>query len=271
MPELPLVETTLRGIEPHIINVQIDNIIVRQTQLRWKVPVTKLKKNLPESRFRSINRRAKYLFLNLNKGTLIVHLGMSGSLRLVEKNTKVEKHDHIDIIFKNDHILRYNDPRRFGSFLWTQDPDKHPLIKNLGPEPLGNEFNALYLSELARNKSVAIKNFIMNSKVVAGIGNIYASEALFESGIKPDRESRAVKLNEFESLVTNIRKLLNKSIKNGGTTLRDFVGGDGKPGYFKQELKVYGRTGEPCMKCKKPLININIGQRSSVFCKVCQK
>ena len=136
MPELPEVETTLRGIEPHIINVQIDNIIVRQTQLRWKVPVTKLKKNLPESRFRSINRRAKYLFLNLNKGTLIVHLGMSGSLRLVEKNTKVEKHDHIDIIFKNDHILRYNDPRRFGSFLWTKDPDKHPLIKNLGPAPV---------------------------------------------------------------------------------------------------------------------------------------
>ncbi len=271
MPELPEVETTLRGIEPHIINKKIDNIIIRQPQLRWKVPVSQLKKNLPESKFLSINRRAKYLFLNLKKGSLLIHLGMSGSLRLVNKNTKLEKHDHIDILFKNNHILRYNDPRRFGSFLWAQDPERHPLIEKLGPEPLGNEFNALYLYELSRNKSLAIKNFIMNSKVVSGIGNIYASEALFESGIRPDRESRMVKINEFESLVTNIRRLLNKSIKNGGTTLRDFVGGDGKPGYFKQELKVYGRTGEPCMKCKKPLINIIIGQRSSAFCKVCQK
>ena len=204
MPELPEVETTLRGLEPHIINVQIDNIIVRQSQLRWKVPVYKIKKESTRINISIYKRRAKYLILNLIKGTLI-HLGMSGTLRLVEKKTKVEKHDHIDIIFKNDHILRYNDPRRFGSFLWAQDPD-HKLIKNLGPEPLGNEFNALYLSELARNRTLAIKNFIMNSKVVAGIGNIYASEALFESGIKPDRESRAVKINEFESLVIKYKE-----------------------------------------------------------------
>ena len=270
MPELPEVETTLRGIEPHIINKEIDTIIVRQSQLRWKVPVLELKRNLVENKFLSIKRRAKYLLLNLAEGSVIIHLGMSGSLRLVENKAKFKKHDHIDILFKGGLILRYTDPRKFGSFLWTQNPEEHILIKNLGPEPLGNKFNANYLFEISRNRTVSIKNLIMNSRIVAGIGNIYASEVLFESGIRPNRESRKVRLDEFESLVLNIRSLLNKAIKKGGTTLRDFVGGDNKPGYFKQQLKVYGRAGEPCVKCKKPLVNLKIGQRSSVFCKECQ-
>tara|TARA_B100000131_G_scaffold232286_1_gene224136 strand:+ start:2491 stop:3306 length:816 start_codon:yes stop_codon:yes gene_type:complete len=271
MPELPEVETTLRGLEPHIINKKIEQIIVRQSQLRWKVPVFKLEQNLVGNIFTSIKRRAKYLILNLDKGSLIIHLGMSGTLRLVDKKTETEKHDHIDILFKENLVLRYTDPRRFGSFVWAQDPLDHKLIKNLGPEPLGNEFNANYLFEISKNRTLAIKNLIMDSKVVAGIGNIYASEALFEAGIKPNRESKKVRIEEFESLVLTTRKLLNKSIKKGGTTLRDFVGGDSKPGYFKQQLSVYGRAGKPCMKCKNTLQSLKIGQRSSVFCKECQK
>ena len=267
MPELPEVETTLRGIEPHILNKVISSIIVRQASLRWPVPTDLLKDKLISKTFSGIDRRGKYLLLKSSEEYLIIHLGMSGSLR-VTREEKLKKHDHIDIVFKDKSILRYCDPRRFGCFLWTENPDSHFLLKNLGPEPLGNSFNGKYLFDLSRKRKTPIKNFIMNSKNVVGVGNIYANEALFKAKIRPTRQAGKVTLQKFEILSDEI---LRKSIDLGGTTLRDFVGGDNKPGYFKQQLEVYGRQGKECKTCSSILKNIIIGQRSSVFCPKCQK
>ena len=271
MPELPEVETTLRGIEPHILNRQITSISVRNPSLRWPVPVNSLKDNLVSNSFLSIRRRGKYLILESLKGFVLIHLGMSGCLRIFDNNSAPEKHDHIDVCFDDNSILRYTDPRRFGSFLWTEDPESHVLINKLGPEPLGNEFSGTHLFKKSRKKKMPVKNLIMDSQVVVGVGNIYASEALFLAGIRPKKNAGKVSYDQYESLASEIRNLLNKSIEKGGTTLRDFVGGDNKPGYFKQQLNVYGRSGEECKVCRSILKNLKIGQRGSVYCPKCQK
>ena len=270
MPELPEVETTLRGIEPYVLNKTISSIVVRQSSLRWPVPTNLLKKKLINKTFSGIKRRGKYLLLESSKEFLIIHLGMSGSLRISDKN-HIKKHDHIDIVFDEELILRYCDPRRFGCFLWTDNPENHFLLKNLGPEPLGNSFNGEYLFKLSRKRKTPIKNFIMNSKNVVGVGNIYANEALFKAKIRPTKPAGRVSLKSYEELSNEIVLILKKSINQGGTTLKDFVGSDNKPGYFKQQLEVYGRQGEECKVCSSILKNVNIGQRSSVFCPKCQK
>ena len=271
MPELPEVEITLRGIQSHILNKKIDEVDIRQPNLRWKVPVRLIQKNLIGESFSLIRRRAKYLIFESLTGSLIIHLGMSGSLRILKKLISPQKHDHIDIIFEKDCILRYTDPRRFGSFHWTQDADNHYLLASLGLEPLGNLFSGEYLFKSSRRRKVIIKNFIMNSKIVVGIGNIYANEALFLSGIKPQRPAGRVKLEEYQNLSFAIRKVLKRSIDLGGTTLRDFVDAENRPGNFKQILNVYGREGKNCKVCSSTLKNIKISNRSTYFCSSCQK
>ena len=269
MPELPEVETTLRGIETHILNKKILSINVRQPSLRWAVPVDLLINKLTNKRFSGIKRRGKYLLLECSNEFLIIHLGMSGSLRIT-KYGDIKKHDHIDLVFEDNSVLRYCDPRRFGCFLWTNDPNNHFLLKNLGPEPLGNKFNGEYLFETSRKRKTPVKNFIMNSKVVVGVGNIYANEALFKAKIRPARQAGKISLNQYESLSIEIVSVLRKSINKGGTTLRDFVGGNNKPGYFKNELMVYGRAGKTCKNCSSLLKEIRLSQRASVYCPHCQ-
>ena len=269
MPELPEVETTLRGIEPHIINKTIRSVIIRQPSLRWPVPKSLIKRKLEKKKIENIKRRGKYLLLESSNENLIVHLGMSGSLRIARKEN-LKKHDHIDICFEDGTILRYCDPRRFGCFLWSKDIETHFLLKNLGPEPLGNSFSGDYLFYKSRKRKVSIKNFIMNSKVVVGVGNIYASEALFAAGIRPSCMAGKVPRKKYDLLAKEIVHILRKSIEEGGTTLRDFVGGDSKPGYFKQSLRVYGREGEECYECFSIIKGKRIGQRASAYCPKCQ-
>ncbi len=269
MPELPEVETTKRGIEPHILNQQVERVVVRNGRLRWPVPED-LDVRLSGQHFRQIERRAKYLLLHAEVGTLLCHLGMSGSLRIVEQGAEVEKHDHVDIELANGMALRYTDPRRFGLMLWSTDPYNHRLLVKLGPEPLSAAFNADYLGAKAKGRKAAIKPFLMDNHVVVGVGNIYANEALFAAGIDPRRAAGSVSADKLALLVDEIKKVLARSIEQGGTTLRDFVGGDGKPGYFQQHLYVYGRGGQPCFSCGTELAEIRLGQRSSVFCPRCQ-
>jgi formamidopyrimidine-DNA glycosylase len=271
MPELPEVETTCRGIAPHIEGQTIKQVIVRQPQLRWPVPET-LNQILSGLSVRSVSRRAKYLLLATDKGTLLVHLGMSGSLRILSVGQNPGKHDHIDFIFNDGTVLRFNDPRRFGAVLWTSAPvDEHPLLKALGPEPLLADFNGKLLYTLSRNRKVPIKPFIMDSHIVVGVGNIYANEALFMAGILPSRQAGKISLARYQRLAECIRVVLQHSIEQGGTTLRDFVNEAGKPGYFQQQLRVYGRTGLPCNSCRQPLKEVRIANRATVFCSVCQK
>ena len=269
MPELPEVETTLRGIQPHVLNKKIVNINVRQPSLRWAIPVEILLNKLINKEFSGIKRRGKYILLESTQEFLIIHLGMSGSLRITGYGD-IKKHDHVDIVFEDESILRYCDPRRFGCFLWTDDPSNHFLLKNLGPEPLGNKFNGQYLFDVSRKKKTPVKNFIMNSKVVVGVGNIYANEALFKAGIRPTKKAGKVTLKRYEVLSLEIVSILRKSIKKGGTTLRDFVNSNNKPGYFKNELMVYGRRGKTCKNCSTYLKEIRLSQRSSVYCPKCQ-
>jgi len=270
MPELPEVETTRRGIEPHLLNQQVTRVVVRNGSLRWPVPED-LDVRLSGQHFRKIQRRAKYLLLEADSGTLICHLGMSGSLRLVSAATPVAKHDHVDLELASGQILRYTDPRRFGLMLWSHEPLSHRLLSRLGPEPLGDEFNVDYLYARAKGRKAAIKPFIMDNAVVVGVGNIYASEALFAAGIDPRREAGSVSKQRYAVLVDEIKQVLARAIEQGGTTLRDFVGGDGKPGYFQQQLYVYGRGGQPCLVCGSELSETRLGQRSSVFCRKCQR
>lgn len=270
MPELPEVETTLRGVSPHIVGKQVSNIIIRQHQLRWPIP-SNLPKLLQRKKLLSIARRGKYLLLVFKQGTAIFHLGMSGTLCIVPTKTPPMCHDHVDICF-GAQTLRFNDPRRFGCLLWHEgDVYAHKLLVNLGPEPLTENFTADYLFKRSRKRNQAVKQFIMDSKVVVGVGNIYANESLFMAQIKPIRKAGKLSYKNCEDLVFYSKKILKHSIKQGGTTLKDFVGGDGKPGYFKQELLVYGRGGEACVKCKKALKEIRLGQRSTVYCTNCQQ
>ena len=271
MPELPEVETTLRGISAHILNSPVTQVNIRNPRLRWPIPGD-LPEYLSQQAFIRIQRRAKYLLLINPSGTLIIHLGMSGSLRIVPHNAAYDKHDHFELCFANGKALRLKAPRRFGAVLWTTEAiEKHPLISHLGPEPLSGEFNADYCFKLSRGKKVSIKQFIMDSKVVVGIGNIYANEALFASGINPKRAAGRISKVRYERLCKNAVRILKEAIQQGGTTLKDFTGGDGKPGYFKQELLVYGRKKQPCNLCGKPLKEIRLNNRSTVYCTHCQK
>jgi formamidopyrimidine-DNA glycosylase len=269
MPELPEVETTRRGVKPHILGQPITEVIVRQSQLRWPVPAD-LDRQLRGQVFTGARRRAKYLLLDTESGSLMVHLGMSGSLRLMPADAPALFHDHIDIVLGSGQCLRYNDPRRFGSFHWLTSDD-HPLLNHLGPEPLSTDFSAEYLHTLAKRRKVPVKQFLMDGKVVVGVGNIYANEALFMSGIRPDRGANRIALARYERLVNDVKTVLSGAIEQGGTTLRDFVGGDGKPGYFAQQLRVYGRGGQPCRQCAVPLTEIRQGGRATVFCRHCQR
>ncbi len=271
MPELPEVETSRRGIEPHILNKKVTGVIIRQRQLRWPITAS-LKKQLTGQVILQVDRRGKYILLRTNAGTVIIHLGMSGSLRILNASVAAEKHDHFDIVFNNKKVLRLRDPRRFGCVLWTQsDPLKHKLLINLGPEPLNNEFNAEYLFNASRKRKVAIKTFLMNSHIVVGVGNIYANESLFSAGINPKNAASKISLSRYERLVPIIKNILKRSIEQGGTTLKDFINEEGKPGYFQQTLSVYGRSNEPCLNCGKAIKQITQAQRSTFYCTTCQR
>ena len=271
MPELPEVETTLRGILPHIQNQKINKVTVRHYGLRWPI-LSDIQTKLKNKKVTSIERRAKYLIFKLDSGNIILHLGMSGRLRILEKKTPAQKHDHIDIEFANKKILRFTDPRRFGAFIWTdENPLEHKLLASLGPEPLDKIFTGKCLFSRAENKNIAIKNFIMNNQNVVGVGNIYATEALFLAGVHPQTPAKLVSQIKLQKLVLAIKKVLRRAIQKGGTTLKDFLSSDGKPGYFSNELKVYGRSGKPCVNCDSILKSSRIGQRNTVYCASCQK
>ncbi len=270
MPELPEVEVSRMGIAPHLEGQTIQQVIVRDARLRWPVPDTI--HNAKGNEIISVARRAKYLLIRLsNEAVIILHLGMSGKLRVLPASTPPVKHDHIDIVLTNGVCLRLNDPRRFGACLYQQ-PDDAPnkLLANLGPEPLTHDFDAERLITLAKGKQVAVKNFIMDNAVVVGVGNIYANEALFMSGIDPRRKAGKVSAKRYRVLTDAIKQVLAKAIQQGGTTLKDFTQSDGNPGYFAQSLNVYGRTGEPCLICETPIKSIVIGQRNTFYCPTCQ-
>jgi formamidopyrimidine-DNA glycosylase len=270
MPELPEVETTRRGIEPTVVGRTIVRIDVRDRRLRWPVPDA-LNEAVGQP-IRAVQRRAKYLLFALPNGTVIVHLGMSGRLRALPATTPPLTHDHVDIVLDSGACLRLNDPRRFGCVLWTTgDPEQHPLLRDLGPEPLSEKFDGETLARAAKGRRVAIKQLLMNSQVVVGVGNIYASEALFRAGIRPRRAAGRLKREEFAALAKAVKQVLKDAIRAGGTTLRDYVNADGMPGYFKQKLYVYERAGEPCRVCRGPIRHFVQGQRSTYFCANCQK
>ncbi len=269
MPELPEVETTRRGISHFLVNQVITQVNVRHRQLRFPIPA--LESLCTGQIIQAISRRGKYLLLELTTGYLLIHLGMSGHLRIAPAGNAAGKHDHIDLLLDNQRILRYNDPRRFGLWLYlTDDPFLHPLLAQLGPEPLSKSFSAIYLSNLAKGKKKAIKSFIMDSKVVVGVGNIYASESLFWAGIHPQTPANRLSMKQYTALVKQIKTVLRQAIEAGGTTLRDFHAHDGKPGYFINQLQVYGRKNLPCARCQTPIQVMIIGGRNSAFCPVCQ-
>lgn len=269
MPELPEVETTRRGIEPHLMGQKVSAVKIRDPRLRWPVPPQLA--DLAGQTVRNVTRRAKYILIAADHGTAIVHLGMSGSLRIADPEAALRPHDHLLLNLESGMQLRYHDPRRFGCWLWTNDdPLSHPLLRSLGPEPLGRHFTAQYLSDCGRNRRGPVKQLLMNPRTVVGIGNIYACEALYMAGIHPQKPSGELKASVVSCLVRSVRKVLRASIEQGGTTLRDFVREDGTPGYFRQSLSVYGRTGQPCRECRTPIEKIVIGQRSTFFCPNCQ-
>ncbi len=269
MPELPEVETSRRGIEPHVVGQEIVDVTIRERRLRWPVS-EEVDTRLPGQTIRSVGRRAKYLLVNTTGGTAILHLGMSGHVSIVDRDTPAGVHDHVDIGLASGHALRLRDPRRFGSLHWSDNPDQHWLLKGLGPEPLGHEFSGDYLWQRSRGRRVAVKQFIMNADVVVGVGNIYASESLFLACINPKRAAGRIALPRYEALAASIREVLQRAIRAGGTTLRDYYGGFGEAGWFQQELDVYGREGEPCYRCDEPVTAIVQGQRATYYCKRCQ-
>lgn len=270
MPELPEVEVSRLGISPHIEGRRISAVKVHDSRLRWPVP--EQVKLVEGEHLRAITRRAKYLLLETPAGTLILHLGMSGALRVVPVTTTLKKHDHVDIEFEHGVSLRLNDPRRFGALLFTQgDVSSHQLLRKLGPEPLTDAFDANYLWQRSRGRKQAVKTFLMDNHVVVGVGNIYANEALFKAGINPKRAAGNISKQRYQQLVPIIKETLAAAIEQGGTTLRDFTDVDGSPGYFAQKLLVYGRGGKRCMNCKQILKEIRLGQRSTVYCTQCQR
>ncbi|HEX6997551.1 MAG TPA: bifunctional DNA-formamidopyrimidine glycosylase/DNA-(apurinic or apyrimidinic site) lyase [Gammaproteobacteria bacterium] len=270
MPELPEVETTRRGLAPHVIGKRIAAVDVRERRLRWPVS-PELPRRLAGRRVQRLDRRAKYLLFGTDDGTLLVHLGMSGSLRYLRADEPPQPHDHVDIRFDDGSFLRFNDPRRFGTLQLTRAPERHPLLRALGPEPLGEDFTADYLLRASRGRRVAIKQLLMNGRVVVGVGNIYANEALYRAGIHPARPAGRLSRARLERLVAAVREVLTDAIGNGGTTLRNFVGGDGRPGYFRQELRVYERDGELCRRCGARIRRTVQGQRATYYCPRCQR
>ncbi|MDD4913141.1 MAG: bifunctional DNA-formamidopyrimidine glycosylase/DNA-(apurinic or apyrimidinic site) lyase [Sideroxydans sp.] len=271
MPELPEVETTLRGIAPHLQGQTVSDVVIRNPQLRWPIP-TALPTLLKGSVIRSLHRRAKYLLIDFDHGTLILHLGMSGSLRILPYPTQPEKHEHFDLILDSGELMRLRDPRRFGAVLWhTDDESEHPLLAHLGPEPLSSNFDANHLYQMTRSRTIAIKLAIMDSKLVVGVGNIYANEALFRAGIKPHLAAHRVSKARCETLASTIKAVLTEAIKQGGSSLRDFIHSDGSSGYFQQNYFVYGRKDEQCKACGTSIKLIKQGQRSSFYCPHCQK
>ncbi len=270
MPELPEVETARRGILRVIRGQSVERVVVRDARLRWRVPVG-LAAALTGQRVQTVDRRGKYLIFRTAAGAMLLHLGMSGSLRFVPADQAPEKHDHIDYVFTTGMALRFRDPRRFGSVHWTKsDPLQHKLLRHLGPEPLAKDFSGAYLLQRAAGRRQAIKTFIMDSRIVVGVGNIYASEALFGAGIHPGRAVGRISPERFEALAKSIRRVLSAAIRKGGTTLQDFVNAAGEPGYFSVKLKVYDREGQPCRKCGAAVRMMRSGQRSTFYCPVCQ-
>jgi len=269
MPELPEVETSRRGIEPWLVDTTIVKVVVRNRRLRWPVE-DDVERRLRGQPIHSIDRRAKYLLINTGNGTAILHLGMTGSVFIVDRDTPAGIHDHFDFELDSGKSLRFRDPRRFGSFHWSDEPLAHPLLADLGPEPLGDDFNGAYLWQVSRGRKVSVKQFIMNAKVVVGVGNIYASESLFLAGINPKRAAGRIARHRYDALAEAIRDILSRAIKAGGTTLRDFYGGDGEPGYFKQQLEVYDREGQHCRLCNTVIKAFVQGQRSTYYCRTCQ-
>jgi len=272
MPELPEVETTRRGIEPWCLNHKIRKVEVWQGALRWPVPGD-LAQRLERTAIHKVDRRGKYLLLHCDSQRLLLHLGMSGSLRITKATDPRRKHDHWQIALSGEQALRYHDPRRFGAALVCNESelDSHKLLRHLGPEPLSKDFNGAHMSLRSRNRKQAVKNFIMDSRLVVGVGNIYAAEALFAAGIHPARAAGRISLPRYERLANEIKQVLAKAIESGGTTLRDYVNGSGNPGYFSQQLNVYGKLGEPCPVCSKPVKSRILGQRSSFYCANCQR
>ncbi|MCM2680934.1 bifunctional DNA-formamidopyrimidine glycosylase/DNA-(apurinic or apyrimidinic site) lyase [Echinimonas agarilytica] len=269
MPELPEVEVSRQGISPYMMNEVIEQIVVRDSRLRWPIPDTI--QTLKGQRIENIRRRAKYLLIDTQIGSAILHLGMSGSLRVIPIGTPAQKHDHVDIHLSNGQMLRLNDPRRFGCLLFSEEPLFHDLLAKLGPEPLTEEFTGQWLYERSRGKTSAVKTFVMDNRNVVGVGNIYANESLFRSGISPTREAGKVSKARYIELASMIKQVLAAAIEQGGTTLKDFAQVDGTPGYFAQTLFVYGRGGKPCFKCDRELKEIRLGQRSTVYCTQCQR
>ena len=270
MPELPEVETILRGLCRQIMGMVIQDVIIRQPQLRWPIP-SDLKQCLVQQEVKQLSRRGKYLLIQFTTGTLIIHLGMSGSIRIFEQATPPTLHDHVDIIFSDNRFLRYNDPRRFGAILWmNQGSAIHPLLQMMGIEPLDTHFTGQYLMQYCSHRRAPIKSLIMNSQIVTGIGNIYAAEALFLAQIHPATPAESLTEHHYTQLVSAIKKVLKAAIEQGGTTLKDYKNSEGKPGYFAQNLHVYGRANQPCTACGNPLQQMQLGQRSTVFCSFCQ-
>lgn len=271
MPELPEVETIARGIAPLVVGRVVERVVLRTPRLRWPLEKS-LRRILPGRRIDAVERRAKYLLLHCGDGTLLIHLGMSGRLTVVPADCPAKKHDHADLVLSDGTCLRFTDPRRFGAILWCAiDPANHPLLSGLGPEPLGPVLSGDYLAGKAVGRRVAVKSFIMDQKIVVGVGNIYASEALFRAGIDPERSAGSVTLARYQRLATEIRAVLKDALAAGGTTLRDFRDGEGNPGYFSVQLQVYGRVGEPCPCCGQAIRCRRIGQRSSFYCRHCQR
>lgn len=270
MPELPEVEITRRGLTP-LIGQTVKQVIIRHAGMRWPIP-KHLESTLPGQRLQKLGRRAKYILANFDTGTLLLHLGMSGRICLLACDSPPEKHDHFDLLFDSGRVMRLRDPRRFGAVLWAGEyPETHPLIAALGPEPLSDAFDAAYLHAQLASRNTAIKLAIMDSHLVVGVGNIYASESLFRAGIHPQTPARKLSPQQCQELVMTIKQTLQDALAAGGSSLRDFFGADGNPGYFQQTYFVYGRAGEPCRACGSAIRNIRLGQRSTFFCECCQQ
>ncbi|WP_345302409.1 bifunctional DNA-formamidopyrimidine glycosylase/DNA-(apurinic or apyrimidinic site) lyase [Lysobacter hankyongensis] len=295
MPELPEVETTRRGLAPHLEGRRIVGVTLRRPDLRWPIP-REIEALLPSQTITAIRRRAKYLLMDTDAGSALWHLGMSGSMRVLPAETPVQAHDHVDLLIGDDagaaqaptpalprvrgrvkeasqdmRVLRFNDPRRFGCLLWQPPGETHELLRDLGPEPLSDDFSGELLFERSRGRRAPVKAFLMDQKIVVGVGNIYAAEALFAAGVSPLRAAGKVSRERYDVIAAEIRRILAYAIQRGGTTLRDFLSPDGAPGYFEQELSAYGRGGEPCPRCGRPLKQALLAQRATVWCGHCQR
>ena len=274
MPELPEVETTRRGLAPHVEGRRVGGVVLRRPDLRWPIPA-EVAELLPGQRIDAVRRRAKYLLLDTAAGSALLHLGMSGSLRVLAPDTPVRAHDHVDLLLEgprgDGRVLRFNDPRRFGCLLWQPPGTVHPLLQALGPEPLSDAFDGDYLFARSRGRRAPVKAFLMDQRIVVGVGNIYAAEALFAAGISPLRAAGRVSRERYALLADAVKAVLANAISRGGTTLRDFIAPDGAPGYFEQELAAYGRGGEPCPRCGRPLREGLVGQRTTAWCGHCQR